>query len=62
MFFDSIGKIVRVNGGAYSGELATITEEFPAGMYEKDQRVFMVKYNNNPNSGMFPESCIEFID
>ena len=57
-----LGKTVKVTGGAYSGELGTIITVFPVGMYEPDQQVFMVKYNNNPNSGMFPESKVEIID
>lgn len=62
MHSDFLGKTVKVNGGVYSGELGTIVEVFPAGMYEPTQQVFMVKYNNNPNSGMFPESNVEVVD
>lgn len=62
MSFNLVGKSVKVSDGVYSGDVGTITEVFPVGMYEEDQRVFMVKYNDNPNSGMFPEKDIEFVD
>lgn len=61
MCFDFIGKTVRVNGGVYSGETGTVTKVFPAGMYDTCV-VFMVKYSGNPNSGMFPERDVEFVD
>lgn len=55
------GKHVKIISERYQNKTGIITESFPAGMYDAKE-IFIVKYDNDLNSGMFSADEFEVIE
>jgi len=60
MEHELIGKTVKITSERYLGKIGIVVEAFPAGLYESVE-VFIVKYNDSLNSGMFTASEFEMV-
>ena len=61
MEHELIGKTVKITSERYFGKVGIVQEAFPAGLYESEE-VFIIKYSDSLNSGMFTESEFEVVN
>ena len=61
MEHEMIGKTVKIISERYLGKVGIIQEAFPAGLFES-QEVFIVRYSDSLNSGMFTVNEFEVVE
>ena len=61
MEHELVGKTVKITSERYLGKVGIVQEAFPAGLYESEE-VFIIKYSDSLNSGMFVASEFEVVD